>query len=144
MSTRNETAPNRQPNVSRHPGYIGKNSPFKGYPFDNRNNNKTQKLNNKTKINKNKNSIFKPNSKLNKNLNFKSNPKLINKSNNTNDVQEQIAKKMSVRNIKIAQISVKDHTKSKTEILSNIFKEIDVLTIQETHVPEGKTKRLAI
>jgi len=29
---RNETASTRQPNVFGSPGYIGKNSPFKGYP----------------------------------------------------------------------------------------------------------------
>lgn len=51
---------------------------------------------------------------------------------------------MFVRNTKIAQINVECRTKSKAEILSNIFKNIDVLTIQKTHVPEGKTKRLAI
>jgi len=41
-------------------------------------------------------------------------------------------------------MNVEGLTKSKAKILSNIFKEIDVLTIQETYVPEGETKRLAI
>jgi len=62
MSTQNETAPSRLPNVSRPPCNIGKNSSFKGYTFDNRNNYETRKLNNKLKINSNLK--FKSNSKL--------------------------------------------------------------------------------
>jgi exonuclease III len=35
-------------------------------------------------------------------------------------------------------------TKSKSEIMAEIFQGADILTIQETHIPEGGTKRLSI
>lgn len=35
-------------------------------------------------------------------------------------------------------------TKSKSEIMGKKFQGADVLTIQETHIPEGETKRLTI
>lgn len=42
------------------------------------------------------------------------------------------------------QLNVEGLTKSKSEIMGKIFQGTDVLAKQETHIPEGKTKRLSI
>jgi exonuclease III len=52
--------------------------------------------------------------------------------------------KESKRNTRIVQINVEGLTKSKTEIIGNMFKNADVLTLQETHIPEDKSKQLQI
>jgi exonuclease III len=46
----------------------------------------------------------------------------------------------SQRNTRIVQINVEGLTRAKAEILGKIFKDADVLTLQETHIPEGETK----
>lgn len=35
-------------------------------------------------------------------------------------------------------------TRAKSEILSKMFNDIDVIALQETHVPDGETRRLNI
>lgn len=46
--------------------------------------------------------------------------------------------------LKIAQLNVEGLTRAKAEIISKTFSEIDVLTLQETHVLEEETNRLMI
>jgi exonuclease III len=44
-------------------------------------------------------------------------------------------KKDSNNNLRIVKLNIEGITKSKSEILSQIFNNADVLVIQETHVP---------
>ena len=122
-TTRNQTASNRRPNVVKPPGIVGENCPFQGNPSDRRAQHVTLF---KSKITKKK-------------------KKKTKKKKGDNQVYCDSKNFRTARNnIKIAQINVEGLTRAKADILSKIFSEVDVLTIQETHVPEGEASRLKI
>jgi hypothetical protein len=47
-------------------------------------------------------------------------------------------------NFKIAQINLEGLTRAKADILGKRFVDMDVLVLQETHIPDGETNRLKI
>jgi len=52
--------------------------------------------------------------------------------------------RMVENNFKIAQINVEGLTRAKADILGKRFADMDVLVLQETHIPDGETNRLKI
>lgn len=52
--------------------------------------------------------------------------------------------KGSQRTIRVAYLNVEGLTRAKSVILSKMFKDTDILALQETHVPENETRRLKI
>jgi len=52
--------------------------------------------------------------------------------------------KESQRTITVIHLSIEGLTRAKSDFLSKMFKDVDVLALQETHVPDGETRRLKI
>lgn len=60
------------------------------------------------------------------------------------DEHQYPSKKESQRTIRVAHLNVEGLTRAKSDIISRIFKDTDVLALQETHIPENETRRLKI
>jgi len=117
---RNKTASTRWPNFIGPLGQFSKKNFFQGHPNDrlyaliSLNHDNTR---NREKIKKN----------------------YIFKVKGTND-SSKIGNKEVKSNIRIIQINVEGMSRSKIEIIIQLFGDADVLTIQETHVPADQMK----
>jgi len=60
------------------------------------------------------------------------------------DEHQYPSKKESQRTIRVAHLNVEGLTRAKSDIISRIFKDTDVLALQEPHIPENETRRLKI
>lgn len=115
MPTRSQTAQTRRPNVVRPPGLIDENSPSQGYSTDERGTHGT------------KGKKQKQQKKCTKNPKKTLDNQLCCDTAGTRTVEN---------NFKIAQINVEGLTRAKAEILGKRFGDMDVLVLQETHIPK--------
>lgn len=128
MDTRNEIASNWKSNVIRPPGFLGKKKTFIRATWQAKTT--RDKMHVIIKIIININTKIKI--KKQKNIEHISTQTRVAKST------YNLTLKYPRINTRVVQLNVEGLSRSKAEIIGNLFKNADVLGLQETHIGEGK------